>query len=185
MSPQILNQTNAGNRPSTSTVQKGTAATPYLNGPAQDVEYDGLSLHESISSLDASLDIWSAAYREAVEGLGEEIATALSEKSAEQLFRELEEFEREAAHKSAFLRGVERLRSLKTPLDTFKLALDLASPLANLEPTASTVLGVVRSVTAVSLVYCNLISPTIYNRHLLILRFSYYEDCHYICQCRY
>jgi hypothetical protein len=117
------------------------------------VTADQLSLPESIGSLYAPSDIWSAAYREAVEGLGEEIASALSGKSVERLFKELEEIEREATHESAFLRGVQRLRSLKTPLDTFKLALDLASPLANLEPTASTVFGVVRSVTAVSLAY--------------------------------
>lgn len=152
MSSQTLNQTEAGNRQSTNTGQKGTAATPCLAGPEQDVAENRTSLYESISSLDASLDIWSAAFREAVEGLGEDIASALSGKSAERLFLELEKFEREAAHKSAFLRGLERLRSLKVPLDTLKLALDLASPLANLEPTASTVLGVVRSVTMVSLV---------------------------------
>jgi hypothetical protein len=114
------------------------------------ITVDQLSLHGSISSVHSSSDIWSAAYREAVESLGEEITTALSGKNADQLFKELEEIEHEATHESAFLRGVRRLRSLKTPLDKFKLALDLASPLSNLEPTASTVFGVVRSVTAVS-----------------------------------
>jgi hypothetical protein len=49
-----------------------------------------------------------------------------------------------------FLRGVAYLRSIQVPLERFKLALDLASPLANLDPAASTVIGVVRSVTAVS-----------------------------------
>lgn len=118
-----------------------------------DVTADQLSLRGSVGSVHSSSDIWSAAYREAVESLGEEITTSLSGKNAEQLFKELEDIEHEATHESAFLRGVQRLRSLRTPLDNFKLALDLASPLANLEPTASTVFGVVRSVTAVSLAH--------------------------------
>lgn len=132
------------------TDNNGTLDSRPLMNLEGDVIGNQVSLRGSISSVHSSSDIWSAAYREAVESLGEEITTALSGKNAEQLFNELEDIEKEATHESAFLRGVQRLRSLKTPLDNFKLALDLASPLANLEPTASTVFGVVRSVTAVS-----------------------------------
>lgn len=116
------------------------------------VAVDQLSIRRaSVSSVHLSSDIWSAAYREAVESLGGEISTASTGRNAEMLFKQLEEIEQDVTHESAFLRGVQRLRFLKTPLDNFKLALDLASPLTNLEPTASVVFGVVRSVTAVSL----------------------------------
>lgn len=104
----------------------------------------------------ASSDLWSAAYREAVDSLGEDIDVAiLKGKNVAQLFRELEEIDMEATQESAFLRGVKYLQSIQVPLQTFKLALDLASPLTSLEPTATTVFSVVRSVTAVSLAHPN------------------------------
>lgn len=73
----------------------------------------------------------------------------LQGKSVTQLFTELEQLEREVAHESAFDRGVKWLRSLQVPLERFKLLLDLATPLANIEPTATTVVGLIKSVTAV------------------------------------
>lgn len=107
-------------------------------------------LSNGTSSITASPDIWSAAFREAVESLGEEIDfIALRGKNIIQLFRDLEDIGKKETHDSAFLRGVKYLQSLQVPLETFKLALDLASPLSSLEPTAATVVGVVRSVTAV------------------------------------
>lgn len=97
-------------------------------------------------------DIWSAAYREAIESFGKDINVAIFKgSSAAQLFRQLEEIDKDASQESAFIRGVAFLRSIQIPLERFKLALDLASPLSNLEPTAATVVGVVKSVTAVSL----------------------------------
>lgn len=100
----------------------------------------------------ASSDLWSAAYREAVESLSEEIdIAALEGKNVAQLFNELEEIETGTTNESVFLRGLKRLRALEPALQNLKLALDLASPLAHLEPTARTVVGVVSSVTAVSL----------------------------------
>ncbi|KAK9853500.1 hypothetical protein MYU51_006669 [Penicillium brevicompactum] len=86
-------------------------------------------------AVDPSTDIWSAAYREAVEML--------------------EDLEKEAVHESAFLKGVQHLRFLKPSLDNFKVALDLASPLTNIEPTASVVFGVLRSVTAIAILLAN------------------------------
>jgi hypothetical protein len=71
--------------------------------------------------------------------------------SAAQMFVELEGIDKETTQQSAFLRGVAYLRSIQVPLERFKLALDLASPLGNIEPVASTVIGVVRGVTAVSI----------------------------------
>lgn len=100
-------------------------------------------------------DLWSAAFREAVDSLDKEIDVAILEgKNVEQLFRGLDEIDKEATQGSAFLRGVKYLHSIQVPLERFKLALDLASPLTSLEPTVTTVFGVVRSVTAVSSMRC-------------------------------
>ena len=111
-----------------------------------------------ISSAIVSSDLWSAAYHEAVDSLGKDIDVAiLMGSNVTQLFRELENVGKEATQESAFLRGVAYLHSIQVPLERFKLALDLASPLSNLDPTAATVFGVVKSVTAVSLfhmIYC-------------------------------
>lgn len=105
-----------------------------------------------IGSSVVSSDLWSAAYREAVESLGNDVDVAiLVGSSAAQLLVKLEDIDKGTTGKSAFLRGVAYLRSIQVPLERFKLALDLASPLANLDPVASTVIGVVRSVTAVSM----------------------------------
>ena len=67
-----------------------------------------------------------------------------------QLFRELKDIEKEVTHKSAFLRGVRYLRSIKIPLERFKFVLDTVSPLTSIEPTAAMVFGLVRSMTVVS-----------------------------------
>jgi hypothetical protein len=66
-----------------------------------------------------------------------------------QLFAELDQLEREVMQESAFDRGLRCLRSLQVPLERFKLLLDLTSPLASIEPTATTVVGLVKGVTAV------------------------------------
>lgn len=102
-------------------------------------------------------DLWSAAFREAVDGLGKDMdLTMLEGKSVEQLFKGLEEIDKEARQESAFLRGVKHLHSLQVPLERFKLALDLANPLIALEPTAATVFGIVSSVTAVGSFHGNI-----------------------------
>ena len=96
-------------------------------------------------------DLWSAAYREAVENLGENIDVAILEgENVAELFIQLEKLDKNATHESAFLRGVRHLHALQVPLERFKLVLDLASPLTSIEPTTSTVFGVIRGVTAVS-----------------------------------
>jgi hypothetical protein len=67
----------------------------------------------------------------------------LSRGRVPQLFRELDDVAKEATHQSVFLRGMRYLQTLQVPLERFKEALDLASPLANLERTSATVLEVV------------------------------------------
>lgn len=95
-----------------------------------------------------STDLWSAAYREAVSSFGEEVKSViLQSERIEKLFTSLEEANEKLAGDSLFRRGVQRLQA---PLRNFKLALDIASPLTSIEPTASTAVGVVSTVTAVS-----------------------------------
>lgn len=109
------------------------------------------NIGNDIGNANASSDLWSAAYHEAVDSLGKDIDIAiLVGSNAAQLLKGLEDIDEESTQESVFLRGVAYLRSIKVPLERFKLALDLASPLSNLDPTATTVFGVVRSVTAVS-----------------------------------
>jgi len=107
-----------------------------------------LSVSVKVSSVPS--DLWSAAYREAVENLGKDIDVAiLKGDSVAELFKHLENMDKDTTQESAFLRGVKYLHSLQVPLERFKLALDLSSPLTSMEPT-SIVFGVVRGVTAVS-----------------------------------
>ena len=101
---------------------------------------------------DTASDLWSAAYREAVNSLGKDInIVILKGENVADLFRDLEKIEKDATEESVLLRGVKYLQSLQVPLERFKLALDLASPLTSIEPTTSTVFGAVKTVTAVSL----------------------------------
>jgi hypothetical protein len=94
-------------------------------------------------------DLWSTAYREAVLSFGEEVNTVLlTGERIENLLISLEETNEALAGDSLFRRGVQRLQG---PLRNFKLALDIASPFTSIQPTVSTAVGVVSSVTAVSL----------------------------------
>lgn len=145
-----LNQAR-GIPPSASTnAEKGKAQIKTDKGTP--LTTDQLALDDNdAGGVTVSSDLWSAAYREAVENLGEEIDIAsLKRKNVAQLFSELEEIDQELTHESAFVKGMEYLRSLQVPLERFKLALDLASPLTSIEPNVSTAFGAVRSVTVVS-----------------------------------
>jgi hypothetical protein len=114
--------------------------------------FDQSTLDDNISSTVVPSDLWSAAYREAVDSLGKDVDVAiLMGSNAAQLLNELEEADGKATEQSVFLRGVAYLRSIQVPLERFKLALDLASPLGSLDPAAAGVFGAVRGVTAVSL----------------------------------
>lgn len=146
--------TNTGN--DDAQIQTGQI-TLHRKSLERNLTTDRSTLGDGTDNVIVSSDLWSAAYREAVESLGEEIdIAALEGKKVAQLFKELEELENGATHESAFLRGLKRLRDLEPALQKLKLALDLASPLANLEPTARTVVGVVSSVTAVSSTHENM-----------------------------
>ncbi|PYH90965.1 hypothetical protein BO71DRAFT_333289, partial [Aspergillus ellipticus CBS 707.79] len=130
------------------------------------------------SSATVSTDIWSAAFREAVESLGEEIdVISLKGKSITQLFRDLEDIQKGETHDSAFLRGVKYLQSLRVPLETLKLALDLASPLSSLEPTAATVVGVIRSVVAIAISFSTADLDFAKRIGDMLRQISFIDDC--------
>lgn len=129
---------------------------PDPSGNRRDLENGGIDrLHLNVADSSkvsrVPLDLWSAAYREAVEKLGKDVDVAiLKGENVAELFMQLEELDKDTVQESAFLRGVKYLHSLQVPLERFKLALDLASPLTSIEPATSAVFGVVRGVTAVS-----------------------------------
>ncbi|KAL8753763.1 MAG: hypothetical protein Q9199_004811 [Rusavskia elegans] len=104
-----------------------------------------------------SADLWSAAYREAVNSFEEEVRSViLKGESIERLFTSLEETHAKNARDSLFVRGVQRLQA---PLRNLKLALDMAGPLTSIEPIAATAVGVVSVVTAaLVLVYKDLLN---------------------------
>ena len=122
----------------------------HLTGFPGDVQE--LSRHSvDVPSTAWSADIWTAAFHEAVEKVGEDIDQAIVKgKDAEQLLKELERLDMDSCQRSAFSRGHEFLKTLQVPLQTFKMALDLACPFTAIEPTTSVVVGVLRAVTAVS-----------------------------------
>ena len=133
------------------TDNEGHTQTNQSATPEQESVYHSIRGNDN-GALNVSSDLWSAAYREAINSLGDDIDVAiLMASNAAQLFKELEEIDKDATQESAFIRGVAYLRSIQVPLERFKLALDIASPLSRLDPTATTVVGLVSSVTAVSL----------------------------------
>ncbi|EED20136.1 hypothetical protein TSTA_033780 [Talaromyces stipitatus ATCC 10500] len=133
------------------------------NGPAK---------VDDIDSAVTFSDLWSSAYREAVENLREELdITILKGKSVAQLFEKLEEIDKDVTHESAFVRGVKYLHSMQ------KLALDSASPLANLEAFATTVVGELRSVTAIAISVAA--ADVEFGKQIaeMLKRISYIDDC--------
>ncbi|KAL9580025.1 MAG: hypothetical protein Q9212_004742 [Teloschistes hypoglaucus] len=123
-----------------------TASTPPISSEIREVDdnvhaKNSFAVVEDDTAAAGSTDLWSAAYREAVSSYGEEVKTVISKGGGiEKLFTSLEETHGKIAGDSLFGRGVQRLQA---PLRNFKLALDLASPLTGIEPTASTAVGVV------------------------------------------
>lgn len=148
--------TNTGDDVAQTQIDQGTAS-PVTHASGLDMDS---SIHNSTPGVGievsiVSSDLWSAAYREAVDSLGKDVNVAiLKGETVAELFKQLEKLDKDASQESAFLRGVRYLHSLQVPLERFKLALDLASPLTSLQPTVSMVFGLVKSVTAVSSFFC-------------------------------
>lgn len=94
-------------------------------------------------------DIWSAAYGEAVRGFNAKVKNlSITGNKIADLLQGLKESS-DNLNDSLFSRG---LRSLKTPLENLKLALDITSPVAALDPTfaTATATAAVKGVTAVN-----------------------------------
>ncbi|KAF2416555.1 hypothetical protein EJ08DRAFT_99133 [Tothia fuscella] len=164
-----------------STLQTPDSAHTFTSlrasGPQQGLTSQSIP-ENNISSAVTSSDLWSAAYREAVENLSNDIDVAiLLGSNAAQLFVELEEIDKEATQESAFIRGVAYLRSIQIPLERFKLALDVASPLSSFDPTAATVFGVVKSVTAIAISFAT--ADLEFARQIgeMLEQISYIDDC--------
>ncbi|KAK0740597.1 hypothetical protein B0T18DRAFT_212785 [Schizothecium vesticola] len=90
---------------------------------------------------------------------------------------QLEELDKDTVQESAFLRGVKYLHSLQVPLERFKLALDLASPLTSIEPTTSAVFGVVRGVTAIAISFSTADLDFAKKIGEMLEQLSYIDDC--------
>jgi hypothetical protein len=148
-SPSIVASNNSGD--SELSGGRGKQSMENTNAHMQEIPPSGATHGGHIDNAIVSTDVWSVAFREAIDGLGAELDVAiLKGRHIEQLFKELEEIDEKATQESAFLRGLKHLHAVRVPLETFKLALDVTSPVAAFEPVSSTVFGVVRSVTAVS-----------------------------------
>lgn len=136
------------------------ASTVTARDAADQSLINGSTLGVDLKAALVSSDLWSAAYREAVASLGENIdAAILKGENVAQVFKQLERIDKEANQESVFLRGVRYLSSLQVPLESFRLALDLAIPLTSIEPTAAMVFGVVKGVTAVSAPWPEVCAP--------------------------
>ncbi|CAM1503386.1 Fc.00g081620.m01.CDS01 [Cosmosporella sp. VM-42] len=126
----------------------------------------------------APSDLWSKAYREAVQNMGQDVdITILKGENIAQLFKELEGVDKDATDESVFLRGVRYLSSIQVPLERFKLALDLTAPLTALEPTTSTVFGVIRGVTAVAISISTADFEFAKKIGEMLEQISYIDDC--------
>ncbi|KAK0642064.1 hypothetical protein B0T16DRAFT_462079 [Cercophora newfieldiana] len=150
--------------------QAGTASQNALIGAS------GLDVAIEVSSVPS--DLWSAAYREAVGNLGEDIdAAILKGENVAELFKKLEELDKDASQESVFLRGVKYLQSLQVPLERFKLVLDLATPLTSIEPTTATVFGVVKGVTAIAISFSTADLEFAKKIGEMLEQLSYIDDC--------
>ncbi|KAK3897898.1 hypothetical protein C8A05DRAFT_38527 [Staphylotrichum tortipilum] len=123
-------------------------------------------------------DVWSAAYREAVASLGTDIdITILKGDSVADLFRQLEQVDKDATQESVFWRGVKYLRTLQVPLEKFKLALDLADPLTSIDPMVGSVFGVVKNVTAIAISLATADAAFAKQIGDMLEQLSYIDDC--------
>ncbi|KAJ2890888.1 hypothetical protein MKZ38_001226 [Zalerion maritima] len=150
----------------------------HSSSPEQNFSVNQSAHHVDMDLAIVSSDLWSAAYREAVDNLGKDIDVAiLKGDNVAQLFIQLEEIDKEATQDSAFLRGVTYLHSLQVPLERFKLAVDLVSPLANIEPATATVFGVIRSVTAIAISFSTADLEFAKQIGEMLEQISYIDDC--------
>ncbi|KAI6801898.1 hypothetical protein KC361_g1467 [Hortaea werneckii] len=149
----------------------------HLNGFPSDVQEPPRHSFD-VRSTARSTDIWTAAFHEAVEQVDEDINQAIIKgKDAEQLLKELERLDMDSSQHSAFSRGHEFLKTLQVPLQTFKMALDLASPFTVVESTTSVVVGVLRAVTAMAITLAGTKPDLTESVAAMLEQMSYIDDC--------
>ncbi|KAF4512779.1 hypothetical protein G6O67_000119 [Ophiocordyceps sinensis] len=154
------------------------ASTVTARDAADQSLINGSTLGVDLKAALVSSDLWSAAYREAVASLGENIdAAILKGENVAQVFKQLERIDKEANQESVFLRGVRYLSSLQVPLESFRLALDLAIPLTSIEPTAAMVFGVVKGVTAIAISFSTANLEFAKQIGEMLEQLSYIDDC--------
>ncbi|WPH01822.1 Hypothetical protein R9X50_00467600 [Acrodontium crateriforme] len=159
--------------------------TPIQSLPSATCEFDAdqefrtqCTSDDDIETESDSQDVWSAAFREAVNSLGTDIDVAILQgRNIEQILRKLEQMDEDATQTSGFKRGIKYLHSIQIPLEGFKLALDLASPFAGLDPTAKAVFGVVTGVTAIAISFATADLEFAKQIGEMLSQLSYIDDC--------
>ncbi|KFA71991.1 hypothetical protein S40288_08082 [Stachybotrys chartarum IBT 40288] len=103
--------------------------------------------HDSVPS-----DLWSAAYKEAVGQVDQEIGTLVrSGRNLEELFQNLNEANELQKDESILRRGMERI---KKPMEYLQMILNVTSPAAGMNPASSVAFGVVQSVATLAIGVC-------------------------------
>ncbi|KAK1139007.1 hypothetical protein N8T08_001586 [Aspergillus melleus] len=104
-----------------------------LQNDGQCRDADRLTLRDDMGRVIVATDLWSAAYREAVESLGEQMDIAtLQGKNVAHLFKELEDMTEEITHESAFMRGVKYLRSIQIAISLATADSDFAKQITEM-----------------------------------------------------
>ncbi|EEA22900.1 hypothetical protein TMatcc_001762 [Talaromyces marneffei ATCC 18224] len=172
-----LTQANDPGIGSSTNITNDKAQVPS-NDSGQGRATESLPSNDNTGRVSAPSDLWSVAYREAVESFGKELDVAILEAgSVMELFTNLEEIEKGITQKDTFVRRLGYLQSVQGPIETFKLALDLASPAANINLTASTVVGIVKNVTEIIISLAEVKTEFAAKIKDMHERISYIDDC--------
>lgn len=116
-------------------------------GPSQQHDADLTSEMTERDALEDGGNIWSVAYRDAIQKLDEDKREmVLRNQNLDQLLKDLGERDAESAENSLFRKG---LKKVQKSLENVKLAVDIAQPFIGLEPVAATATGAVKSFTIV------------------------------------
>ncbi|KAG9247285.1 hypothetical protein BJ878DRAFT_580806 [Calycina marina] len=169
-----LSPTQTRDAPQQPTTANDDAAPTHINGST--LHTSGLEQNSSANHSTLGVDIDVVFVSSYILGKDIDIAILKGENVA-QLFSQLEEIDKDKTQESVFFRNVRYLHSLQVPLERFKLALDLASPLTNIEPHSSTVFGVVRSVTAIAISFATADLEFAKQIGEMLEQISYIDDC--------
>lgn len=107
-----------------------------------------MASHQRYETANAgSSDPWTTAYNEAMGQLDDDMRAVVQKgQNLEELFENLSQTNENHKHKSILRRGMDRMQ---TPLKFLETTLDVAKPLASLDPGSSAAVGLIQSVTTV------------------------------------